>query len=182
MKTVCSLQSAVGNEQPTGMMKAGYILCILANCLLPIANSFGQVNLINTGIDIAITGTCNVYVDGHVTNNATGFIHNTGNICLTGQFANGKTPVRIVVRATDVTLALGKPKDISARTMLKGMISKCEFDGSPIAIIHVKLEGGEELAAALTRKAIDQLGLDEGQAVWCLLKSVSIDERWIALS
>ena len=64
--------------------------------------------------------------------------------------------------------------------MLKGVISKCEIDGSPIAIIHVKLEGGEELSAALTRKAMDQLGLDEGQAVWCLLKSVSIDERWIA--
>ncbi len=108
--------------------------------------------------------------------------HPAGNISLTGQFANGKTPLRIVVRATDVTLALGKPKDISARTMLKGMVSKCEYDGSPIAIIHVKLEGGEELAAALTRKAIDQLGLDEGQAVWCLLKSVSIDERWIASS
>ena len=106
--------------------------------------------------------------------------HPAGNISLTGQLAHGKTPVRIVVRATDVTLALGKPKDISARTMLKGVISKCEIDGSPIAIIHVKLEGGEELSAALTRKARDQLGLDVGQAVWCLLKSVSIDERWIA--
>ena len=108
--------------------------------------------------------------------------HPAGNISLTGQLANRKTPVRIVVRATDVTLALGKPKDISARTMLKGTISKCEIDGSPIAIIHVKLEGGEELSAALTRKARDQLGLDVGQAVWCLLKSVSIDERWIASS
>ena len=83
------------------------------------------------------------------------------------------------VRATDVTLALGKPKDISARTMLKGTIFKCEIDTGPIAIVHVKLEGGEELSAALTRKARDQLGLDEGQAVWCLLKSVSIDERWM---
>jgi molybdate transport system ATP-binding protein len=108
--------------------------------------------------------------------------HPAGNISLTGQLAHGKTPVRIVVRATDVTLALSKPKDISARTMLKGTISKCEIDGSPIAIIHVKLEGGEELSAALTRKAKDQLGLNVGQAVWCLLKSVSIDERWIALT
>ena len=51
------------------------------------------------------------------------------------------------MRATDVTLALSKPKDISARTMLKGIISKCEIDGGPIAIVHVKLEGGEELSA-----------------------------------
>jgi molybdate transport system ATP-binding protein len=106
--------------------------------------------------------------------------HPAGNISLTGQLSHGKAPVRIVVKATDVTLALNKPKDISARTMLRGVISKCEIDGSPIAIIHVRLEGGEELSAALTRKASDQLGLDVGQAVWCLLKSVSIDERWIA--
>ena len=105
--------------------------------------------------------------------------HPAGNISLTGKLAIGKTPVRILVRATDVTLALGKPKDISARTMLKGTIFKCEIDTGPIAIVHVKLEGGEELSAALTRKARDQLGLDEGQTVWCLLKSVSIDERWM---
>lgn len=106
--------------------------------------------------------------------------HPAGNISLAGQVASGKAPVRIIVRATDVTLALSRPKDISARTMLKGTIAKCEADGSPIAIIHVKLEGGEELSAALTRKAMDQMGLEPGQAIWCLLKSVSIDERWIA--
>jgi molybdate transport system ATP-binding protein len=110
----------------------------------------------------------------------TALSHPAGNISLTGQFTGGKAPIRIVVRATDVTLALSRPKDISARTMLKGAIAKCEVDGSPIAIIHVKLEGGEELSAALTRKAVDQMHLEPGQAIWCLLKSVSIDERWIA--
>ena len=108
--------------------------------------------------------------------------HPAGIISLAGKLSHGKAPVRIVVKATDVTLALNKPRDISARTMLKGIIARCDVDGGPIAIIHVKLEGGEELAAALTRKAMDQLGLDAGQAVWCLLKSVSIDERWIASS
>ena len=108
--------------------------------------------------------------------------HPAGNISLTGQLGHSKAPVRIVVKATDVTLALNKPKDISARTMLKGIIARCDVDSGPTAIIHVKLEGGEELSAALTRKAMDQLGLDTGQAVWCLLKSVSIDERWIASS
>jgi molybdopterin-binding protein len=44
---------------------------------------------------------------------------------------------------------------------------------------HVKLEGGDELAAALTRKAVDDLALRPGEKVWCLLKSVSIDERWM---
>lgn len=106
--------------------------------------------------------------------------HPAGNISLTGKIAIGKAPVRIVVRANDVTLALGKPKGVSARTMLKGTVAKCDIDMGPIAIVHVKLEGGEELSAALTRKARDQLKLNEGQLVWCLLKTVSIDERWMA--
>ncbi len=106
--------------------------------------------------------------------------HPAGNISLAGHLPISNIPLRIVVRATDVTLALTPPQNISARTMLKGIISKCEVDGSPTAIIHVKLAGGEDLAAALTRKAMDELELKEGKPLWCLLKSVSIDERWIA--
>jgi molybdate transport system ATP-binding protein len=108
--------------------------------------------------------------------------HPAGNISLVGHLKPAGAPTRIVVRATDVTLALSPPKDISARTMLKGTVASCELGAGPIAIIHVKLPGGEELAVALTRKARDQLGLDKGDAVWCLLKSVSIDERWMASS
>ncbi len=108
--------------------------------------------------------------------------HPAGNISLAGHLKPTGAPTRIVVRATDVTLALSPPKDISARTMLKGTVASCELGAGPIAIIHVKLLGGEELAVALTRKARDQLGLDDGDAVWCLLKSVSIDERWMASS
>lgn len=106
--------------------------------------------------------------------------HPAGSISLTGHIPINEKQLRIVVRATDVTLALTPPRDISARTLLKGIISKCETDKSPTAIIHVKLVGGEDLAAALTRKAMDELKLAQGKPVWCLLKSVSIDERWIA--
>jgi molybdate transport system ATP-binding protein len=106
--------------------------------------------------------------------------HPAGSISLAGHLPINGNQLRILVRATDVTLALTPPLDISARTMLEGIISKCEADESPTAIIHVKLKGGEDLAAALTRKAMDDLKLTEGKPVWCLLKSVSIDERWIA--
>jgi molybdate transport system ATP-binding protein len=106
--------------------------------------------------------------------------HPAGNISLAGHLPINGSRLRIVVRATDVTLALTPPQDISARTMLKGVISKCEADDGPAAIIHIKLAGGEDMAAALTRKAMDELKLTEGKPIWCLLKSVSIDERWIA--
>jgi molybdate transport system ATP-binding protein len=106
--------------------------------------------------------------------------HPAGNITLAGHVPIGTAAIRIVVRATDVTLALKPPKDISARTLLKGKISKCEAGAGPTAIIHVKLLGGEEITAALTRKAMVEMGLSENRTIWCLLKSVSIDERWLA--
>ncbi len=105
--------------------------------------------------------------------------HPAGKISVAGHLTASATPLRIVVRATDVTLALSPPKDISARTLLRGKISTCEVDEGPIAIVHVRLEGGEEIAAALTRKAMAEMGLKVGKPVLCLLKSVSIDERWL---
>jgi molybdopterin-binding protein len=85
--------------------------------------------------------------------------------------------VRIVVRATDVTLSLSKPHEISVRTMLKGTIAAIEQGGGPVVIAEVALPGGDRLAAAITRKAVDELGLDAGDTVFCLIKAVSIDER-----
>jgi molybdopterin-binding protein len=41
----------------------------------------------------------------------------------------------------------------------------------------VALPGGDRLAAAITRKAVDELGLDADDTVFCLIKAVSIDER-----
>ncbi len=110
----------------------------------------------------------------------TSFSHPAGKITLAGEFPLTHQSVRIVVRATDVTLARRRPDGISARTMLQGVLSRIEQSEDAVAIAHVTLDGGDQLAAALTRKAIDDLGLKPGDKVWSLLKSVSIDERWLA--
>jgi molybdate transport system ATP-binding protein len=112
----------------------------------------------------------------------TTFIHPSGNLTLAGEFGRTGRSVRIVVRATEVTLARVKPKDISTRTVLRGTIAGIEQGGDPVAMVVVALKGGDDLAAALTRKAVDELQLRKGDKIWCLLKSVSIDERWIASS
>lgn len=106
--------------------------------------------------------------------------HPAGKISLAAHLPIMDHASRIVVRATDVTLALTPPKNISARTILKGIISRCEVDDGPTAFVQVQLTGGEMLAASLTRKALHELDLVPGKRVLCLLKSVSIDERWLA--
>ena len=69
------------------------------------------------------------------------------------------------------------PHEISIRTMLKGTIARIEEGEGPVVIAEVALAGGDRLAAAITRKAVDELGLDAGDTVYCLIKAVSIDER-----
>ena len=79
-----------------------------------------------------------------------------------------------------MTLATRLPDGLSIRTALKGMVRAIEADSGAIAMVTVELAGGQHLAAAATRKAIAALGLGPGSAVWCLIKSVSIDERWLS--
>ena len=103
--------------------------------------------------------------------------HPAGKITVAGRVRPHDGQVRIVVRATDVTLSLSRPNEISVRTMLKGTIARIGAGDGPVVIAEVALAGGDRLAAGITRKAVDELGLDAGDTVYCLIKAVSIDER-----
>lgn len=105
--------------------------------------------------------------------------HDAGAIAVAGRVAEGAT-VRLAIRATDVTLATRLPDGLSIRTALKGVVRAIEADTGAIAVVTVELAGGQLLAAAATRKSIAVLGLAAGSTVWCLIKSVSIDERWLS--
>ncbi|HEY4800355.1 MAG TPA: gliding motility-associated C-terminal domain-containing protein, partial [Bacteroidia bacterium] len=52
--------------------------------------AFSQIIFFNSGIDISVTPNCTTYVDGHIINNPQGFIHNKGNIFLTGDWTNNE--------------------------------------------------------------------------------------------
>jgi molybdate transport system ATP-binding protein len=106
--------------------------------------------------------------------------HPAGRITLPGRIAPGDGPIRLVIRATDVTLALSKPRELSIRTALPGKVSAISESAGAVVMVEVRLSGGEALAAAVTRKAVDELGLGVGDQVWCLIKSVSIDDRLMA--
>jgi molybdate transport system ATP-binding protein len=106
--------------------------------------------------------------------------HPAGRITLPGRIAPGHGPIRLVIRATDVTLALAKPRELSIRTALPGKIADISQPQGAVIMVEVALTGGETLAAAVTRKAVDELGLGLGDQVYCLVKSVSIDDRLMA--
>ncbi len=108
----------------------------------------------------------------------TSLAHAAGAITIAARLEEGRD-TKVVIRATDVTLASAAPQHLSMRTALQGHVAAIEVSSGPVAIVTVALAGGQMLAAAATRKAIDDLGLAQGSPVWCLIKAVSIDERWL---
>lgn len=105
--------------------------------------------------------------------------HPAGGIVVPGRIDAISGRVRIVIRATNISLAVGRPEGVSIRTVLAGQITRIENSG-PFALVAVELDGGEHIAAYVTRLAIADLCLAAGSRVHALIKSVAIDELGIS--
>ena len=106
--------------------------------------------------------------------------HPAGAIWLTGLAGPSGREARIVIRATDVTLAKTQAHDLSVRTTLAGKVASIETDDGPVAGVAIDLDGHGQLFAFATRKAIDELKLKRGDRVFALVKTVALDERAVA--
>ncbi len=104
--------------------------------------------------------------------------HPSGTVWLAGNAGPIGGSVRIIVKATDVTIALSPPRGISARSILRGSIESIETDG-PFAMAAIALEGEGRLFAAATRHALDEMDLKCGVHVFALIKTSALDERKI---
>jgi molybdate transport system ATP-binding protein len=104
--------------------------------------------------------------------------HPAGEIFLPGRVAAARE-TRVFVKSVDVTLALRPPPDTSIRTVLRGRVARVAAGKGPLAIANIELEGGENLYASLTRMALDDLRLAPGAEVFCLVKSMALDERQV---
>ncbi len=105
--------------------------------------------------------------------------HPAGRIVVPGLLEREGAEVHIAIRATDVTLALGRTPQVSVRTALAGRVAKVATDHGPFALVTMELASGDRLHAYATRLAVDDLGLDVGDGVQALIKAVSIDERGV---
>ncbi|WP_250285716.1 MULTISPECIES: TOBE domain-containing protein [unclassified Frankia] len=81
--------------------------------------------------------------------------------------------VRILIKATDVSLAVGEVSGLSIRNQLPGAVTAID-QGEALAIVKVAIEGGETITAAITKAAVGDLGLAAGSAVTALIKSTEI--------
>ncbi|MEU9781527.1 TOBE domain-containing protein [Streptomyces phaeochromogenes] len=62
---------------------------------------------------------------------------------------------------------------LSIRNQLPGTVTAVT-PGEAMATVKVRLDGGQELTAAITVEAVEELGLAEGSAVRALVKSTEI--------
>ena len=125
----------------------------------------------------------------------TPLVHPAGTLWLAGRTGAQGTPVRVIVRATDVALAPADPAPAGSgrtdlgrtdlgrtdlgkttiRSALAGRIVALEPDGA-LCAVTLSLDGGGTLVALVTRMALHDLGLAEGTPVRALVKTVALDE------
>ena len=106
--------------------------------------------------------------------------HPAGTIWIAGPAGSAGREVRVVVRATDVTVSTEPPQHLSIRTVLAGKVAAIDEEDGPLAAVTIDLAGHGHIVASLTRMAVDELGLSVGRPVFALIKTVALDERGIA--
>lgn len=80
--------------------------------------------------------------------------------------------VGILVKSTEVSLATGPVEGLSIRNRLPGTVTDIATGGA-MATVKVAVEGGQ-LTAAITKDAVDDLGLAVGTPVTALVKSTEV--------
>ena len=85
-------------------------------------------------------------------------------------------PVRMRIRARDVSIALQRPKDVSILNVLPGKIA--EIGDEQGGIIDIRIAVGEfHLLARVTRRSARTLGLHAGREVYAMVKAISLDRH-----
>lgn len=88
-------------------------------------------------------------------------------------------PVRVRIRARDVSIALDPPSRVSIQNVLHGKIAAIGPAQAGIVDVTIAV-GSVMLRSRITRRAADQLGLAPGLEVYALIKAVSLDRHGAA--
>ena len=90
-------------------------------------------------------------------------------------------PVRVRVRARDVSLALARPAGITIQNVLEASVVSIGHEFGAIVDVGLAI-GGTGLTARITRKAAAELALAPGSRVFAMVKAVSIDRRSVGFA
>ncbi len=86
--------------------------------------------------------------------------------------------LRLRIRARDVALALARPEGVSIRNVLRGEILEIVQEAeTAFSEILLDIGGEQRVRSRITRASVETLGIELGQTVFALVKSVSFDRR-----
>ena len=81
--------------------------------------------------------------------------------------------VYLRILAKDITLAIEKPKKISALNILQGKVDEVILGNGPGAIVGIEV-GGHRLTTRITQRSLNAMNLKLGQTCFAFLKTVSV--------
>jgi molybdopterin-binding protein len=98
-----------------------------------------------------------------------------GITCCTGQLCRARRFGVASPDAAEVSTAsaLRSGVQISARNQLTGVVASIE-DGAVMSIVVIRLPGGEEVVASITKGSVDRLHLVVGQPATAIVKSTDV--------
>lgn len=82
--------------------------------------------------------------------------------------------LRIRVRARDVSLATSRPENVSVLNVFEGTVMTVNGLEHPQSDVAVDV-GGATIWSQITRKSLDDLGIQPGSKVFAMVKAVAID-------
>jgi molybdate transport system ATP-binding protein len=97
-----------------------------------------------------------------------------GTLAVTNLDALIGEPVRVRVRARDVSIALEAPDHISVQNILPGTVREISPARSGIVDVSIAV-GATLLRSRITARAASQLALRRGLGVYALIKAVALD-------
>jgi len=101
-----------------------------------------------------------------------------GTLTVTNVDALVGEPVRVRIRARDVSIALERPHGISIQNILQGEVTGIGAGQAGIVDVSIAV-GTAVVRSRITRRAAEQLALAPGMRVHALIKAVSLDRRSI---
>lgn len=89
------------------------------------------------------------------------------------------TRLRLRIRAREVALAHSEPLDTSIGGRLPGRVAEIVPRDGPYAEVGVDV-GGASVWALVTRQSVERMQLSVGMPIWCLIKTVALDNRLVS--
>jgi molybdate transport system ATP-binding protein len=102
-----------------------------------------------------------------------------GALFLPGVTAAEGARLRVRIMAHEVILSRARPEGLSAQNILAGRVARIVPGSGPAVMVHVAL-GAHEIIARITRRAADQMGLQPGETVHAIVKSMSVARDHVA--